>query len=154
MSLPGWDRQKRPAEGEAHGWIQWKGTEVCLDFHCTCGYHGHFDGDFAYYLKCGKCGAVYMLNGHIELVPITADEVADANYKTVAFDDEYDELATPRDGESPIAAFSRAIKAMDKPVQSMMSEEEFDAWINDIFKDNPGSRIKYITFDNRPPIKE
>ena len=37
--------------------IQWKGTDVCLDFTCTCGANRHFDGDFAYVLKCPDCGA-------------------------------------------------------------------------------------------------
>lgn len=35
-----------------HGWIQWKGTSVCMDVHCACGAHGHVDADFAYTLKC------------------------------------------------------------------------------------------------------
>ena len=37
--------------------IQWKGTDVCLDLQCTCGEHWHFDGDFAYVLQCPTCGA-------------------------------------------------------------------------------------------------
>lgn len=52
---------------EPHGWIQWKGTNVCMDVHCECGEHTHFDGDFCYYIKCGKCGAVYECDGHIRL---------------------------------------------------------------------------------------
>lgn len=32
----------------AHAFIQWKGTDVCMDFHCECGVHMHFDGDFAF----------------------------------------------------------------------------------------------------------
>lgn len=38
--------------------IQYKGTDICLDFTCTCGEHGHFDGYFAYVLKC-KCGLLW-----------------------------------------------------------------------------------------------
>lgn len=57
-------------EGEPHGWIQWKGTDVCMDIHCECGYHSHIDSDFAYYVKCPKCKKVYMCNGHIELIKI------------------------------------------------------------------------------------
>lgn len=39
-------------------YIQWKGTEVCLDFHCVCGPGkiGHFDGGFAYAVKCPTAG--------------------------------------------------------------------------------------------------
>lgn len=90
MSTPGWDRQKLPAEGEPHCWIQWKGTDVCMDFHCVCGAQGHFDGDFAYYLKCSKCERVYMTNGHIELVELTVDEATGAQPepRTVTVDDE------------------------------------------------------------------
>lgn len=40
----------------AHTFIQWKGTDVCLDFICICGAQGHFDGYFAYVLECSKCG--------------------------------------------------------------------------------------------------
>lgn len=35
--------------------IQWKGTNVCMDFHCECGEHLHFDGYFAYAVKCPSC---------------------------------------------------------------------------------------------------
>jgi hypothetical protein len=48
------DRAPRPK-----AFIQWKGTDVCLDFHCTCGEQGHIDDDFAYYVQCMACGAVY-----------------------------------------------------------------------------------------------
>lgn len=57
-------------DGRPFGWIQWKGTNVCLDFHCTCGVHGHVDAEFAYTIKCGKCGQVYNMPGYVEAVPI------------------------------------------------------------------------------------
>jgi len=53
-----------------HCWIQWKGTDVCMDFHCKCGFFGHVDATFAYNLVCPECGAIYMCNGHIELIEI------------------------------------------------------------------------------------
>lgn len=34
-----------------HGWIQWKGTDVCMDFHCECGEANHYDGYFAYQIN-------------------------------------------------------------------------------------------------------
>ena len=55
-------------KNKAHGWIQWKGTDVCMDIQCKCGYHFHIDSDFAYYVKCPKCCKIYMCNGHIELI--------------------------------------------------------------------------------------
>lgn len=39
--------------------IQWKGTDVCLDFTCECGWGGHFDGYFAYVIKCAGCGRLW-----------------------------------------------------------------------------------------------
>lgn len=74
MTTPGWDRQTLPAEGAPHGWIQWKGTKVCMDFHCSCGNEAHIDDEFVYYIKCDVCGQSYMANGHIEMVPLTAVE--------------------------------------------------------------------------------
>ena len=52
---------------EPHTWIQWKGTDVCCDFHCACGAHVHFDGEFMYHVKCATCGQVYECDGHITL---------------------------------------------------------------------------------------
>jgi len=54
---------------DSHGWIQWKGTDVCMDVHCKeCGDLTHIDADFLYFLECGNCGTVYELNGNIELI--------------------------------------------------------------------------------------
>ncbi len=39
--------------------VQWKGTDVCMDFHCECGAHCHFDGYFAYTVKCLHCETVW-----------------------------------------------------------------------------------------------
>ena len=57
-------------KGEPHGWIQWKGTNVCMDVHCVCGEIGHIDESFAYHVKCPKCERVYFCNGHIELIEL------------------------------------------------------------------------------------
>ena len=70
----GWERQTLPVKGKSYGWIQWKGTQVCLDIHCICGLSGHIDRDFVYYIEC-KCGRFYMTNGHIELVELTKEEI-------------------------------------------------------------------------------
>ncbi len=53
-----------------HGWIQWKGTQVCMDVYCICGEHSHIDADFIYHIKCVKCGQVYECDGHIVLHPL------------------------------------------------------------------------------------
>lgn len=48
--------------------IQWKGTDACLDFHCLCGKDGHYDGLFAYGLRCSHCKRVYTLPDTLTLV--------------------------------------------------------------------------------------
>ena len=65
---------------DPHGWIQWKGTDVCMDVYCKCGYHSHVDGEFGYFVKCPKCGQVYECNGHIELIPIEEMEKNETRY--------------------------------------------------------------------------
>lgn len=72
--FPGYDRQTVPKEGSPHGWVQWKGTTVCIDIRCSCGELSHFDGEFLYYVQCPHCERVYMTNGHVELVPLTDEE--------------------------------------------------------------------------------
>lgn len=57
-------------QGRPHGWIQWKGTNVCMDIHCECGAHMHIDDDFVYYIKCPHCKRTYFCNGHIQLIEL------------------------------------------------------------------------------------
>jgi hypothetical protein len=48
--------------------IQWKGTEVCCDFHCECGGYAHLCGvKFMYQIKCDKCGVVWDVPSRIVL---------------------------------------------------------------------------------------
>lgn len=54
-----------PATSDARTFIQWKGTNVCLDFYCPCGVHSHLDEDFAYYVGCPGCGAVYEMGTQV-----------------------------------------------------------------------------------------
>lgn len=62
-------------ETESGGWIQWKGTDVCVDLHCVCGAHGHVDGDFAYFLKCLKCGRIFATGQNIKLIELNAEQL-------------------------------------------------------------------------------
>lgn len=55
---------------DPHGWIQFKGTEICIDIRCKCGELSHYDGGFMYFIKCPHCGQVYEANGHIQLIPV------------------------------------------------------------------------------------
>jgi hypothetical protein len=61
-----------------HGWIQWKGTDVCIDLHCECGHHGHHDGDFFYYYECPSCGRKYAVGQNVKLIELTSKQAADA----------------------------------------------------------------------------
>ncbi len=56
--------------------IQWKGTEACLDLHCECGVHGHYDGFFAHLLQCSACGAQYEMPATVAPRRVTADAPA------------------------------------------------------------------------------
>lgn len=64
-----WEIQERYKD-RPHGWIQWKGTQICMDVHCKCGAHLHVDDDFVYHIECPECSTVYMCNGHIELIEL------------------------------------------------------------------------------------
>lgn len=68
-SSAAWNLQEQYVN-KPHGWVQWKGTAVCMDIHCKCGHPSHIDAEFAYHVKCPKCGTVYMCNGHIELIEL------------------------------------------------------------------------------------
>ena len=60
------DFARRPVVARA--FIQWKGTDVCLDAVCPdCGNHGHVHGMFVYFLKCSQCGAVLEMQPYIAL---------------------------------------------------------------------------------------
>lgn len=81
---------RRPAGSDLDMFIQWKGTELCADFHCDCGYHGHIDADFAYHVRCDGCGQVYEMGCQVvaRKVDIDAEES-----RVVTF---YDRM--PKDG--------------------------------------------------------
>ncbi len=45
--------------------IQWKGTDVCMDLHCDCGNVNHYDGYFAYVVVCGNCRQEWEMPWHL-----------------------------------------------------------------------------------------
>lgn len=53
-----------------YGWIQWKGTDVCMDVYCLCGEQMHVDTDFLYYVQCPHCERIYEVGGHVTLYPM------------------------------------------------------------------------------------
>ena len=48
-------------DARPEAFLQWKGTNACLDLYCTCGDQFHFDGHFASELTCGRCGQTWEL---------------------------------------------------------------------------------------------
>lgn len=72
-------------KGEANGWIQWKGTDVCVDLHCKCGYDGHYDGSFLYFFECPACHAKYAVGQNIKLIPLTDEQANYVETETVGF---------------------------------------------------------------------
>lgn len=47
-------------------YIQWKGTDVCMDFYCPkCGEHSHFDGGFAYNIRCPSCMTYFEMGDQV-----------------------------------------------------------------------------------------
>lgn len=71
--LAGRERPARyaPDYSEIEGtsvFIQWKGTDVCLDFWCECGGAGHVDGMFVHSVRCPGCGKAWTLPHTIALV--------------------------------------------------------------------------------------
>jgi len=69
-------------EAGPHGWIQWKGTEVCIDLYCDCGLHSHFDGEFAYAIRC-PCGKAWALGQCVKLLPLTEEQTKRYDLKEV-----------------------------------------------------------------------
>lgn len=65
------------AQKAPHALIQWKGTQACMDVHCTCGAHIHNDGDFfEYYLECPRCKRLYAVGMVVKLVELPEEHAA------------------------------------------------------------------------------
>jgi len=69
--------------------IQWKGTDVCMDFYCECGAHCHFDGAFAYAVKCRHCETIWEMPVYV--IPRKADDRTYPAHVTMAANLEPDE---------------------------------------------------------------
>lgn len=61
-------------KGKPHGWIQWKGTEVCIDLRCICGINSHYDGDFLYFWECPHCHVLWEMGTHIQMYPVSTED--------------------------------------------------------------------------------
>lgn len=74
----------RPDGSDASMFIQWKGTTVCLDFHCVCGAHGHLDDSFAYFVECPACGQQYEMG--TQVIARKVESVDDGRAKILQVD--------------------------------------------------------------------
>lgn len=72
---------------EPYGWIQWKGTDVCIDIHCKCGKFTHFDGAFMYFVQCPYCNQIYEASGLIDLIERDIKDLKDCSIKKAERDD-------------------------------------------------------------------
>jgi hypothetical protein len=70
-----------------YAFLQWKGTTACLDLHCLCGAHLHFDGMFAYAVRCAHCERAYRMPDTFQLVEDPTVGELDA---VIAFDSDID----------------------------------------------------------------
>ena len=87
-------------EGDAHGWIQWKGTNVCVDLHCKCGCHGHIDGGFFYFYECPGCETKYAVGQIVKLIALTPEQAEHVKKEHVGFktDPDPDEVFMVNEG--------------------------------------------------------
>lgn len=60
-----------------HGWIQWKGADVRLEVHCSCGASTHVDAEFASNLiRCGVCDKLWAVCANVRFVEINEADLA------------------------------------------------------------------------------
>lgn len=77
---------------EPYGWIQFKGSTLCIDISCECGEGYHYDGSFCYFIRCPNCKKVFALNGHISLHEAQPEEYDERNVMDGEADDWEDDL--------------------------------------------------------------
>lgn len=100
--------------------IQWKGTDVCLDFRCTCGYQGHFDGDFAYALACAGCGLVWTTPHTFGLLPD-----GDESEAVLPEDPWKCTLAAPTSPSEPVPSTPRVPGSTERPEGILAVRQEW-----------------------------
>lgn len=88
---------------EVNAFIQWKNTDACFDFYCDCGAHCHYDGYFAYTVKCPHCSQVYEMP-HI-LYPRKAEDRTNSywrnNPKILEEDEDFRPSSSPETPQEP-----------------------------------------------------
>ncbi len=103
-------KARDPKPKGTSGWIQWKGTDVCMDIHCVCGYHSHVDTDFFYNFRCPQCKQAYAVGQNISLIPLTTEEEAFVDSRGDTFHTvELEERPKPAPPEPPLTAEQQAL---------------------------------------------
>ena len=60
---------------DASVFIQWKGTDVSADLHCSCGSASHYDGLFMYAWRCPDCKKVWVMPTDVTPHEASAEEL-------------------------------------------------------------------------------
>ena len=63
-----------------YAFIQWKGTNVCMDVHCICGSLVHIDADFAYFIECLDCHRKYSMSWYVQMKELTEEQAEKEGY--------------------------------------------------------------------------
>lgn len=114
--------------GKAHGSIQWKGTDVCVDMRCTCGQHGHIDGEFCYDYVCSNCKKQYHVGHNVALIEHVPGMIEIQNPKEDSEDaDDCQRSALPHRESRMAHAFAAFLQRLDledfkelKPILDMI----------------------------------
>jgi hypothetical protein len=76
--------------------IQWKGTDVCMDFHCECGAFCHFDGDFCYVVQCPHCNTKWEMPFMVYPRKVTSETFSHDPKMLAADEDHCDAQGSPK----------------------------------------------------------
>lgn len=61
-------------DGRPGSFIQWKGTDLCMDFLCPCGGGAHICETFVYAVQCGRCGRKWHLSPTVSVREVMPGE--------------------------------------------------------------------------------
>ena len=67
--------QEKRLEDRNYAFLQWKGTQVCMDLYCVCGEQWHLDEDFTYAVRCPHCRRVFKVEPYVRIHEVPEDEV-------------------------------------------------------------------------------
>ena len=95
-----WDCEV-PEAGEGHAWIQWKGTDACMDVHCKCGVMGHVDAEFAYFYLCPGCKQTFCVGQTVRLYPIAPDKLAEVAHPNCTVTSCLEPMPVPPEPDKP-----------------------------------------------------